>query len=55
MNTAATYIKLIKILFVVHFKKNFKFWPSADVKPMSNDPVHAISQGILKGEVSLYH
>ncbi len=31
-----------KILFAVHFK-DFSFWPSADVKPMKNHPVHVCS------------
>ena len=30
------FMVLLKILFVVHLK-HFTFWPSADVKPISND------------------
>ncbi len=34
-------IVLIKILFAVHLK-HYKFGPLADVKPTSNDLVHAM-------------
>ncbi len=29
----------VKLLFTVHLKY---FWPSADVTPITNDPVHAV-------------
>jgi len=35
-----------KILFVVH-QKCSGFWASADVKPMSNDQVHAMARQCL--------
>jgi hypothetical protein len=30
-----------KCLFTVHLKQS-NFWPSADVNPLSNDPMHAM-------------
>jgi hypothetical protein len=31
----------VKLLFAVHLKYCI-FWPSADVTPVTNDPVHAV-------------
>jgi len=39
-NTASDFHINYKI--IIHLKCSV-FWPSADVKPMSNDPVHAVT------------
>jgi hypothetical protein len=45
---------IIRILFAVDVKY-YSFWPSADIKPTSNELVHAMNLHCMFGSLSLLH